>query len=311
MNISTPSPPKEGGDPGLRDRVKNALDESRTMILGTQVLLGFQYQVLFYPGFARLPVWGRTLDVAALGLTVVTAGLQIASIPYHLLAERGDDTMRLLHHASLMAACALGTFALAVGIDFALIMEHAMSPVLALLCGVLALLVCLGCWFFPGLAVRRHLVAKCPDARVPVSLEDRITLLLTESRVILPGCQALLGIQFVAVFSDGFEHLPQASRVVHLLSLVFLALAMVMLLAPAAYHRLAAGGDATEDTARFGAHMVLGSLVPLALGMVGDFYVVVAQVVGSPAWGAGSGLALLLLMLALWLAWPLAARRRD
>jgi hypothetical protein len=310
VKISAPPQSKEGRDPGLRERVKNALDETRTMILGTQVLLGFQYQVLFYPGFGRLPTWGRTLDVTALGLTVVTAGLQIACIPYHLLAEGGNDTMRLVDYASLMAAWALGIFALAVGVDFALVMEHAMSPVLSLLCGAAALLICLGCWFFHGMAGRRRSVRRT-DAEVRISLSDRIALLLTESRVILPGCQALLGIQFVAVFSDGFQRLPASSRTVHLLCLVLLALAMVMLLAPAAYHRLAANGDATEDAERFGARMVLGSLVPLALGMVGDFYIAAAQVTASPAWGAGLGLALLLSMLVLWLGWPLARRRRD
>lgn len=311
MKISAPPQSKEGRDPGLRERVKNALDETRTMILGTQVLLGFQYQVLFYPGFARLPAWGRTLDVTALGLTVITAGLQIACIPYHLVAEEGNDTMRLVNYASLMAACALGIFALAVGADFSLVMEHAMSPLLALLCGAIAVLVCFGCWFFHGMTGRRRLSGAQSDAKVRASLEDRISLLLTESRVILPGCQALLGIQFAAVFSDGFQQLPESSRMVHLLCLVFLALAMVMLLAPAAYHRLAANGDATEGTNRFGARMVLGSLVPLALGMVGDFYIAAARVTASTAWGAGVSLALLLSMLALWLAWPLARRRRD
>ena len=277
------------------------------MILGAQILIGFQYQVLFNPGFARLPSWGRTLDSVALGLTLVTAVFLLACIPYHRLAENGDDTLRLVHQASLTAACALGSTALAVGADFALVMEHVMSPLMSLLSGVLALLVCLGFWFLHGLARRR--ASKKQGGRVSSSLKDRISLLLTESRVILPGCQALLGIQFVAVFTDRFQQLPEMSQAVHMICLALLALAMVMLLAPAAYHRLVAGGDATDGADRFGVRMVLGSLIPLGLGMTGDFYVVVAQVTGSPGWGIGWSAALLLLMLGLWLAWPLAARR--
>lgn len=308
MTISTPL--QQIRDPGLRDRVKNALDETRTMILGVQILLGFQYQVLFYPAFERLPGWGRDLDAAALGLTAITAALLLACIPYHRLAERGDDTMRLVDHASLMAGCALATLALAVGADFTLIMEHAMSPLAAWLSGGLALLVCLGFWFFYGLAVGRGSARKRRDMRIKASLEDRISLMLTESRVILPGCQALLGIQLVAVFSDGFQKLEPSSRAIHLVCLGLLGLAMVMLLAPAAYHRLAANGDASEGTDRFGVRMILGALVPLGLGMAGDFYVVVRQISDSPGWGAGAGAALLLFMLVLWLGWPLAARTR-
>ena len=279
------------------------------MILGTQVLLGFQYQVLFYPGFVRLPQWGRTLDAAALGLTVVTCLLLLTCIPYHRIAESGDDSMRLVHVASLMAAGALGTTALAIGTDFVLVMEHAVSPSLSLWCGALALLTCVSLWFFHGLLARRH-GGQRPEGRIKASLNDRIALLLTESRVILPGCQALLGIQFVAVFSDGFEQLPPSSRTIHLLCLALLALTMVMLLAPAAYHRLAAGGDASEETDRFGVRMILGSLVPLALGMTGDFYVVVTEVTGSAVWGCALSCAILLTTTGLWLIWPLTARRQ-
>lgn len=309
VKISAVPTPSKAHDPSLRDRVKNALDETRTMILGTQVLLGFQYQLLFYPGFARMPSWGKILDAVSLGLTILTCTLLLACIPYHRVAEGGNDTMRLVHHASLMAAGALATTALALGADFALVLEHAMSPSLSLWCGALALLICLGCWFFHGMLVRRR-PREHPDGRVKASLNDRIALLLTESRVILPGCQALLGIQFVAVFSDGFEHLPPASRAVHLICLALLALAMVMLLAPAAYHRLAAGGDASEDTDRFGVRMILGSLVPLALGMTGDFYVVVTEVTGSALWGGAWSFAILSATAGLWLVWPLAARRQ-
>ena len=309
VKISTPPNSSKACGPGLRDRVKNALDETRTMILGTQVLLGFQYQLLFYPGFTRLQPWGRVLDAVALGLTLVTCALLLACIPYHRVAEDGDDSMRLVHQVSLMAAGALGTTALAIGADFTLVMEHAVSPSLSLWCGALALMACLSLWFFHGMLVRRR-AGQRPESRIKASLNDRIALLLTESRVILPGCQALLGIQFVAVFSDGFEQLPPALRAIHLICLALLALAMVMLLAPAAYHRLAAGGDASEDTDRFGVRMVLGSLVPLALGMTGDFYVVVTDVTDSALWGGAWSLAILLLMAGLWLVWPLTARRQ-
>ena len=46
--------------------VKQALDEARMLVLGVQVLLGFQYTALFQSGFAsRKPAAARQLDAAA------------------------------------------------------------------------------------------------------------------------------------------------------------------------------------------------------------------------------------------------------
>lgn len=44
----------------LKDKVQNALDEARLLILGTQVLLGFQYRAAFERGFDKLSRSERT-----------------------------------------------------------------------------------------------------------------------------------------------------------------------------------------------------------------------------------------------------------
>jgi len=44
------------------------------------------------------------------------------------------------------------------------------------------------------------------------SLEQRITQMLTEARVVLPGVQALLGFQLVSVLTQAFEKLPASSK---------------------------------------------------------------------------------------------------
>jgi hypothetical protein len=40
----------------LGRKVKNALDEARILVLGVQVLLGFQYRGFMEPGYERLPL---------------------------------------------------------------------------------------------------------------------------------------------------------------------------------------------------------------------------------------------------------------
>src|SRR5512138_1117225 len=43
----------------LANRVQNALDEGRILILGGQILLGFEYRAFFEHGFESLPEWAR------------------------------------------------------------------------------------------------------------------------------------------------------------------------------------------------------------------------------------------------------------
>ena len=39
----------------LKDKIKTALDEGRMLVLGAQILVGFQYRAVFEPVFEKLP----------------------------------------------------------------------------------------------------------------------------------------------------------------------------------------------------------------------------------------------------------------
>ena len=62
----------------LAGKVKTALDETRTLILGAQILLGFQYQGAFQEKFDSLPSISRQMSALALLLMLLTVGLLIA-----------------------------------------------------------------------------------------------------------------------------------------------------------------------------------------------------------------------------------------
>jgi hypothetical protein len=79
-----------------------------------------------------------------------------------------------------------------------------------------------------------------------VPLPRRIDQMLTEARVILPGAQALLGFQLAVALTQGFDGLPPASKALHAGGLGFVALSTVLLMAPAAYHRIVYDGDASK-----------------------------------------------------------------
>jgi Family of unknown function (DUF6328) len=65
--------------------------------------------------------------------------------------------------------------------------------------------------------------------------------------VILPGSQALLGFQLAIVLTQAFEKLPPALKMVHGAALLFISLSIVLLMAPAAYHRIVYKGEDSED----------------------------------------------------------------
>src|SRR5438067_11229117 len=101
----------------LSKKVKIALDETRILILGAQILLGFQFRGVFSDGYEQLPTHLRYLDGFALALMVCVVGLLITPGPYHRIVEGGEDSEHLHRLATVIAELALFPFALALGID--------------------------------------------------------------------------------------------------------------------------------------------------------------------------------------------------
>jgi Family of unknown function (DUF6328) len=68
----------------LPDKAKTALDETRILVLGAQILLGFQFRGVFSEGYDQLPAHSRYLNGLALALMVGAVGLLISPGHYHL-----------------------------------------------------------------------------------------------------------------------------------------------------------------------------------------------------------------------------------
>ena len=135
-------------------------------------------------------------------------------------------------------------------------------------------------------------------------LSARIEHMLTEARLVLPGAQALFGFQLLVVLSEAFDKLPAASKLLHALSAGCIALAVILLMAPAAYHRIVYGGEDAEEFHRTGSVMVTAATVPLAFGLAGDAYVVIAKIAESNVVGAAVAGSVLVALLGLWHVYP-------
>jgi hypothetical protein len=301
----------------LADKSENALNETRMLILGSQVLIGFDFHAAFQPGFERLPGQAQNLEVLSLTLMLGALGLLLAPGAFHQIVEHGNDSPRLIDVTNLIASFALLPFALGIGIELYLAALVVIGTAAALPMGLAGVAFAVLFWYVLDWIwrARLHALGKAQEEdrsmSEQTSLENKIKQVLTEARVVLPGVQALLGFQLSAMLTDAFGKLPKTSQYVHLVSLGLLAASIVLLMAPAAFHRIVERGEDTERVHRFASAMVLLALVPLALGMAGDFFVVLDKVLESPGVALALAAASLVFFFGLWFGVTLAMRARG
>jgi hypothetical protein len=292
--------------------VHTALDELRMQMLGTQVLFGFQLHAAFQERFGALSRVGRTLDAAALALVVLTIGLLIAAPSQHRLVEQGTASARIMRTANRFAEFGLATLAVAVGCTVYVVLEPYWGATAGAATGLLATLFALALWFGLGLALRGFVSAqernKPMPRAAPTELHEKIDQMLTEARVILPGAQALFGFQFIVTLTGPFAELPHAVQATHFAALVAIGLSMMLLIAPAAVHRLTFGGMDSERMHDIGSFLVTLALVPLATGIAADVFVASFRMLGDAAMAAALAATGFSVLATLWYALPLALR---
>ncbi|MBD0373643.1 MAG: hypothetical protein ICV60_22605 [Pyrinomonadaceae bacterium] len=303
----------------LKDKIKTTLDEGRMLVLGSQVLLGFQFRSIFEPGFQKMSEHAHYIKLGGLGLMLVAVLLLIWPAAYHQIVEDGEDTHELHYFATAVMGIALLPFALGLGADFYVGAEFLMGRTQGVIAGAVALFAALFFWYgleAIGRRTHKHEVKEKKEMSHKeddengggTKLKDKINQTLTEIRVVLPGAQALMGFQFVSLLMESFEKLPQSSKYIHFASLSLIALAIIFMMTPAAYHRLVERGEQTEHFHRFASRMLLASMVPLALGLTGDFFIVARKVTGSDAFAISITILMLAVFYGLWFGYTLYKR---
>jgi hypothetical protein len=123
-----------------------------------------------------------------------------------------------------------------------------------------------------------------PDGREKLSLNDAAAHLLEECRMVLPGIQALFGFQLVAVFNNRFKDaLSAGEQQLHLVSTVLVAVAVALVMAPAAWHRQVEPATVSETFLRVSSRMLLWSMLPLGIAISLEVYLVSHVILGSLA----------------------------
>src|SRR6266576_257908 len=140
----------------LSKKLKTALDETRMLMLGAQILLGFGLRSAFAETFDQLPPHARTLDGVGLGLMVVVVGLLIAPGPYHRIVEGGADSGHFHLVLTVIAELALLPFALALGLDIFVTASRILGEAGGAAAGAAAAALAIAFWYGLPRMRKRH-----------------------------------------------------------------------------------------------------------------------------------------------------------
>jgi hypothetical protein len=289
-------------------RVKTALDETRLLILGAQILFGFHLNAAFQRGFGDLSALSKGLYVASFAIMAVAVGLLIAPSLQHRLVEQGRGSARLLAVTTRFAAMALLLFALGLATDLYVVVAYRFGAATGLFIGLGFGALAVTLWYGTPRLLRKSRKETPPMQEHRTSLDVRVEQMLTEARVLIPGAQALFGFQLAIMLTDAFGELVESAKIVHVTALCCIVLALILLMAPAAFHRIAYGGENTEAFYWLGSRLIVVAALPLALGITLDFYVAATRAFETrlPAFLTALGIGLVLLFL--WGLQPLVLR---
>jgi Family of unknown function (DUF6328) len=108
----------------VESRLKTALDESRLLILGAQVLFGFQFEAVFQERFPYVSDAARHIHGAGLVLMLISISLLIAPSLFHQIIFAGDSRVGAITTATTLASISLLPLTVGLGISVFVALEH-------------------------------------------------------------------------------------------------------------------------------------------------------------------------------------------
>ena len=138
-----------------------------------------------------------------------------------------------------------------------------------------------------------------------VKLDSAATHVLEECRMVLPGIQALFGFQLIAVFNQGFdEKLSPGEQQLHFVVFFLVAVSAALVMAPTAIHRQSQQREVSERFIWLSSLLLRMSMLPLALGLSLDVFLIARVVFDAAAAGYAFAGALFAILVGLWYVLP-------
>ena len=136
-------------------------------------------------------------------------------------------------------------------------------------------------------------------------LSGAVKEMLEEARTIMPGIQAFIGFQLVAVFNTAFwERLTEGERAAHLVGILLNVVAIALVMTPPLFHRQRESGYDSAGMVRLATKVLTASSYPLIAAVALDMYVIGRLIGGSVAMGVVAAAVSLVPAVAFWYVMP-------
>jgi hypothetical protein len=161
-------------------------------------------------------------------------------------------------------------------------------------------------WPRPEQGGATHVIVDETDAQ---RLDREHDQLNQELRALITGVQVLFGFLLSVTFTERFGDLSVADRRVHLLVIGCSATALVLLLAPTAFHRVQFRQRDKEAMVRIANTEAKAAMLFMSLATAGSLYLV-GRLSFSSSWGVITGCSLFVFSLSVWWGIPLVRRHQ-
>jgi hypothetical protein len=142
-------------------------------------------------------------------------------------------------------------------------------------------------------------------------LDKELQHTLEEARTVIPGLQALFGFQLIVPFHPDFKQLAGSLKVAHLGALIALALAIALIMTPAAYHRMVLRGKVSRSLIDFASVLIACAMAAFMMAIGLNMFLIGSVVLESKLWGALLGLVAFIAVGGLWFGYPMLSASRG
>jgi len=139
-------------------------------------------------------------------------------------------------------------------------------------------------------------------------LDKRAQNAIEEARMVLPGIQALFGFQLIAVFNQRFPQIPAGQQLLHYCALLLVGAAIGLIMAPAAYHRIAEQHSVSRFFIQLASFMIAVSMLPLLTALCFEIYILGHLVLDNDQASFWIAVVMAAFLAALWYVMPFTAR---
>jgi hypothetical protein len=111
----------------------------------------------------------------------------------------------------------------------------------------------------------------------------------------------------MATFTERFNQIAGSAQTLHYTALMLVALAIVLIMTPVAYHRMVERRTVTQWFIKLASFLIAAAMLPLMLALALEVYIVGQLILGSPLASVAAA-GLFALTGVLWFAFPLSVR---